>query len=364
MGIVRDRQVPCTCETYNGHIGPSSGYSKESSENEFKSTSQNPQHEAGLSYSQSNEQSESTRNPYSQGEKQSHQFEVKASYVHNNDSEGSQPTDASSRPWDDGRLVYSQQGGQLSGASAKPPESLSSEYHLSGTDSPNGQQSQNNDASAEEGPLDTQRQQSRISEERNEAVQSDKSREDEENSIGTDYYPTNSEDNRKYDYSGHDERLKNDSHGSTQEHIQGSEIHRFAAGSPERYLPHVKIYAGDTSGKKPLTQDNYRAHTYQQSAEGEDTSQETHGPQGDSFHSTTYSHERVQGSGSQEQPSFLPSPSENNYGRPRKQSQYSESYSKGQGEWVSDYKAPSKVIAVGNAAEKYNTGAQEQNSQG
>ena len=28
-GIVRDRQEPCTCETYNGQVGPSSYYNKE-----------------------------------------------------------------------------------------------------------------------------------------------------------------------------------------------------------------------------------------------------------------------------------------------------------------------------------------------
>lgn len=336
MGIVRDRQVPCTCETYNGKIGPSLDYSKESSENVSESTGPNQQQRQDSSYSPSNEQSEM---PFSQGESHSQQWQAQ------------EPTYASSTP-EHGRLVYSQQGGQSNGASEKATEPVSSENHLSDTNSPNGEHSQNNVAySGEFGhvqrPLNTQKQPSRISEGRHDAVQDDKNREDEENSIGTEDYPTDSEESRKYDNGGHDESLKNDSYGNEQEHIQGSEAHRFAAGFPEHYQPHVSIYAGDASGEKPLSQDTSGEH--QHSAQGDDTSQGTHSSQGDLFQSSTYSHERVQGSGSQARPSFVPSQSENNYGRPQ-----------GQGELTSDYKVPSKVVAVGHAAENYNTGQQEQ----
>lgn len=339
MGIVRDRQVPCTCETYNGQIGPSSDYSKESSENVSESSGPNPHQRQDSSYSQSNEQSQM---PFSQGERMSHQLQAQ------------EPTYASGTP-QYGHLVYSQQGGQSNDASEKPAEPVSSEYHMSDTNSLNGHHTQNNivysgEFSHEQRLLSTQRQPPRISEGRHDAVQDDKSREDEENSIGTEDYPTDSEESRKYDNGGHDERLKNDSYGNRQEHIQGSEAHPFAAGFPEHYQPHVSIYAGDASGEKPLSQQTSREH---QNSEGDDTSQGTHSSKGGSFQSSTYSHERVQGSGSSAQPSFIPSQIENKYGRPQ-----------GQGELTSEYKVPSKVVAVGHATENHNTGAQEQDRHG
>lgn len=367
MGIVRDRQVPCTCETYNGQIGPSSDYSKASSEDEAESTGSNPQQESDLSYSQSNEQSEDTKMTYSQEEKQSHQFESQASYLHNNDTEESQPTDASRRPEEeDGRLMYSQQGGQTNGASEKPAVLISNGHHLSEKDSRNEQQSQNYGTSAGDmNHEDTQRQQFRLSGEQQKTEEDDQSREDEENSIGTDDYPKDSEGSRKFDNGGQNLSLKNDSYPSTQEHIHISEVHRFAAGLPEHYKPHINTdgYNVDKSGEKSVSQDYFNEHANKQSPKVDDTLQGTHGPQGDLFQSATLSHEKVQGSGSQVHPAFTPSASENNYG-PFKQPSYPEGYSKGQGELPSDYRVPTKVIAVGKAAENYHTEAQDQDRHG
>lgn len=358
MGIVRDRQVPCTCETYNGQIGPSSDYSTASSENEAASTASNPQQGNDLSYSQSNEQSENVRMPYSQNEKQSHQFESQASYPQGNDTEESQPTE-SSRPDNDGRLLLREQGGQANGASEKPASLVSYGYHLSEKDSRNEQQSQNYGTSAGEmNHGDTQGQEFRLSVEHQESKENDQSREDEENEIGTDDYSKDSEGDRKFDNGEQNLNQKNDTFPSNQEHIQISEVHRFAAGFPEHYKPHISTGADnvDESGEKSGSQDYSNKHANKQFSKVDDTLQGTQRP-------ATLSHEKVPGSGSQGHPAFTPSPSENNFG-PFRQPNYPEGYSKGQGELPSDYRVPTKVIAVGKAAENYDNKVQEIDRQG
>jgi len=363
MGIVRDRQVPCTCETYYGQIGPSSGYSSASSESEAPSTGSNPQQENDLQYSQSNEQSENTGMPYSQNEKQSHQFEFQASYPHDNDTEESQPTE-SSRLEGDGRLLSNQQGGQANGASEKPASFVSYGYHLSEKDSKNEQQSQNYGTSAGEvNRGDTQQQEFKLSVEHHESKENDQSREDEENEIGTEDYSKDSEGGRKFDNGEQNLNFKNDTFPSNQEHIQISEVHHFAAGFPEHYKPHISTGADnvDDSGEKSENQE-YK-HANKQVSKVYDTLQGTHGPQSDSFQSATLSHEKVQSSGSQVHPAFTPSPNEHNYG-PFRRPNYPEGFSKGQGELTSDYRVPTKVIAVGKAAENYDNKEQEIDRQG
>ena len=365
MGIVRDRQVPCTCETYNGQIGPSSDYSTASSESEAASTGSNPQQEDDLQYSQSNEHSKNTRMPYSQNEKQSHQFESQASYLHDNDTEASQPTE-SSRPEDDGRLLLSQPGGQANGASEKPSSLVNYGYHLSEKDSKNEQQSQNYGTSAGEmNHGDTQQQEFRLSVEHHESKENDQSREDEENEIGTDDYSKDSEGGRKFDNGGQNLNFKNDSFPSNQEHIQISEVHRFAAGFPEHYKPHISTGADnvDDSGEKSASQEYSNKHANKQFSNVDDTLQGTQRPQGDSFQSASLSHDKVQGSGSQAHSAFTSSPSEHNYG-PFRRPNYPEGFSKGQGELTSDYRVPAKVIAVGQAAENYDNKEQEIDRQG
>ena len=361
MGIVRDRQVPCTCETYNGQIGPSLEHSKASSESEDASKGSKPQQEHDLPYSQSKEQSESTRMPYPQDEKQNHQFESQASYLHGNDTEESQPTEASTRPEDDGRLLFSQLGGQGNGASEKPASLVPNGYQLSEKDSKNEQQSQSYDTSA--GQMnhgDTQQQEFRLSVEHHEIKENDESREDEENEIGTDDYSKDSEGGHKFDNGEQNLNVKNDSYPSNQDHIQVSEVHNFAAGFPEHYKPHINNGADDVdeSGEKSASQDYSNKHVNKQFSKVDNTLQGTHGPQGDSFQSATFSHEKVQGTGTQVHSAFTPSASENNYGTFR-QPNYPEGYSKGQGELPSDFRVPAKVIAVGKAAENYDNELQE-----
>ena len=364
MGIVRDRQVPCTCETYNGRIGPSSDYSEASSENEADSASSNPPQESDLSHSQSNEHSENTRMPYSQKEQQSHQFESQDSYLVNNNTEESQPIESPRRPNDDGRLLFSQQGSQASGASGKPAVLVSNGYHLSEKDSRYEQQSQNYGTSAVEmNHEDTQRQKFRLSVGQEESKQNDQSREDEENEIGTDDYSKDLEGGRKFDNKGQNLNLKNNSYPINQEHMQISEIHHFAADLPGHFKPHINTggYNVDKSGEKSLNQDYSNEHADKQSSKVDDTVQGTHGPKDNSFQS--FSHEKVQGSGSQVHAAFIPSASENNSG-PFKQPNYPEGNSKGDGELPSDYKIPTKVIAVGKASENYDNEAQGQDRQG
>ena len=366
MGIVRDRQVPCTCETYNGQIGPSSDYSKSSSESEAASTGPNPQQESDSSYSQSNEQSENIRIPYSQNEEKSHHFEPQYSYLHDKDTEKSQPTEASRRPEHDGHLSFSQEGGQANDASEKPVTLISNGYHLSEKDSRNEQQSQNYGTSAGEmnqgGP---QQQEFRLSVEHHESGENDQSREDEENEIGTDDYPVDSEGGRKFENGKQNLNLKNDSYPSNQEHIQVSEVHRFADGFPEHYKPHINTGADnvDESGEKSVSHDYSNNQANKQFSKVEDTLQEILGPQGDSSQPASFSHEKVQGSGSQVHPAFTPSAHVNNYG-PFRQPNYHEGYSKGQGVLPSDLRVPTKVIAVGKAAENYDNEVQEKDRHG
>ena len=364
MGIVRDRQVPCTCETYNGQVGPSSDYSKASSESEAASTGSNPQQESDLSYLQSNEQSENIRMPYSRNQEQSHQFESQDSYLHDNATEDSQMTEASRRPGHDGRLSFSQEGGLVNGTSEKPVSLVSNAYHLSEKDSRNEQQSQNYGTSAGEMKHgDTQQQEFRLSVEHHESVENDQSREDEENEIGTDDYPKDSEGNRKFDNGEQNLNLKNDSYPSSQEHIQVSEVHRFAGSVPDHYKPHINTDNADESGEKSVSQDYSNNHANKQFSKADGTLQEIHGPQGDASQSATFSHEKVQESGSQVHPAITPSVSVNNYG-PSRQPNYHEGYSKAQGELPSDFRVPTKVIAVGKAAENYDSGVREKDKHG
>lgn len=365
MGIVRDRQVPCTCETYNGQIGPSSDYSKASSESEAASTGSNPQQESDSSYSQSNEQSENIRMPYSQNEEQSHQFESQDSYLHDNDTENSQPTEASRRPEHEGHLSFTQEGGQANGPSEKPVSFVSNGYHLSEKDSRNEEKSQNYGTSTGEiNHGDTRQQEFRLSVEHHESGENDQSREDEENEIGTDDYPIDSEGGRKFDNGEQSLNLKNDSYPGNQEHIQVSEVHRFADGLPEHFKPHINTGADnvDESGEISVSQDYSKNHANKQFSKV-DTLQEINGPQGDSSQSASFSHEKGQGSGSQVHPAFTSSASVNNYG-PFRQPNYHEGYSKGQGELPSDFRVPTKVIAVGKAAENYNNEVQEKERHG
>lgn len=358
MGIVRNRQAPCTCETYNGQIGPSSDYSKPSSENEAVSASSNPQQESDLTYLQSSQQSENYGMPYSQEEKQSHKFESQDSYPVKNNTEESQPIEASRRPEDDVRLLFSQQGSQTNGASGKPAVLVSNGYHLSEKDSRNGQKSQNYGTSA--GDMDhedTQQQKFRLSGGQQESEQNDQSREDEENEIGTEDSSKDSESGRKFENGGKNLNFKNNSYSSNQEHMQVFEVHRFDAGLPEHFKPHINNggYNTDKPGEKSLDQEYSNDHADKQSSRVDGTVQETH--------SATFSHEKVQGPESQVHAAFTPSASENNY-EPFKPPNYSEDYSKGHGELQSNYGVPTKVIAVGKAAENYDNKAQEKDRQG
>ncbi|XP_068706122.1 uncharacterized protein [Montipora foliosa] len=53
IGVVRDRQEPCTCETYNGQVGPTHEYTREPPSEEFNTVDRIAQQEQLSSFSQS-----------------------------------------------------------------------------------------------------------------------------------------------------------------------------------------------------------------------------------------------------------------------------------------------------------------------
>lgn len=400
MGIVQDRQEPCTCETYNGQVGPSHDYNKEASEKEVESADHESQQGQDLSHSQ--DQSRETEGTIITIEQKENQ--LPDSYQQGNNNESSQQsTVASNRPVGNGRLAYDQRGDQANTASEKPTD----EFNLSEIDYANEQQSTNQGDSfrklnkqgsnhgqmvgdQEERPLgttqqpsrlgddhykamdekenqedegqavageaarllSTQQQQSRLGSYQYKAVDETKNRQDEEDSIGTDDYSAN----HKFNKGGQDERLKNNSFDGAKGHINSRETYRFAAGFPEHYKPRVND--GD---EKPLNQETYSQQENSQSSEAHNTYQGTDDHQGDSFpSSSTLNHERVQGSGLHSHPAFIPPTADVIHGRPFTQPRYPQGSSKGQDELSSEYRRPSRVMAVGKASEYVNTGGQEQ----
>lgn len=344
--------MPCTCETNNGQVGPSSDDIKDSYDKQTSPTGLNSHQEPDLRYSHNNGQSETGRRPYSQGETLSYPFEAKqGGSVHDNGSEGSQSTEGTGRAEEGGHVVYNQQAGQsVSSASEKQAEMVSSGIHFSELDSRNDQQNQNLGVSSgelgqEENVLDSQKQLSRLPENNQEAAMGN-------SNAAAEDYSTNSEEDQKFQNGRQVQSIKNSQDNNTQDRLPGTEDHRFAAGFTEHYQPQNNALAnkGATAVENPLNQDQ--------------TLPETHGPRGNSFQSMATNTERVQGSGSRVHPGIEPSPNEDIHRKLLNEPNYSESNSKGKYEPSPEYKVPSKIIAVGKAAENFKIEGQQQNIHG
>lgn len=338
MGIVRDRQEPCTCETYNGQVGPSSDYNKEAPD----SFGQVPQQRLDLPYSQRQGEAEGLRMPGDQNESLNQQLRV--SYQNGNNNRGSQSTwGPSDRPEGDEQLSYGQSGDQPLNALKKPANGS----YLSEKDYANQQDNDYRQKLGEERPFSNEQQQSRLHADQNKAVDEKANREGEKESIGSDGYSTNP----TYSNKGQNERLKNSSFQRANEHMHSPETHRFAAGFPEHYKPQVN---GDDDQGSGSEQENKQSSK----------SQKTDDQEGYLFPSSAVNQERVQGSASHVHPAFIPPSGIDFHGRPFAQPNYPQSSSIGQDEFLSDHRRPTKFIAVDKAVENANTGAQQQNHRG
>ena len=319
MGIVRDRQVPCTCETYNGQVGPSSDHIKDTSESGTVPTDLNHHHhEQYLRYSQKYRQSDTERRPLFQEEP----F-----------TEGFQSTG--------GPGGADQQAGQTGSNSERQTEIISSGLHSSKMDSRNEQQYQNKvvssgELSQDEEALHSETQPSSLPENKHEVA-------DE----GSKDVTTNSDESRRFESHEQTESVIDSRYNETLEHLHGGEDHRFATGIKENYQSQDE---GDASIAQSLNQSQ--------------TLHRAPGPPGDSFKSTALSNERVQGSG----PHILPgteAPSNVKISsKPFERPNYPKRYSKEKYELSPEYKVPSKIMAVGKAAENFKTEEQEKNSHG
>ena len=338
MGIVRDRQEPCTCETYNGQVGPSSYYNKEAPD----SLGQVPQQRLDLPYSQRQGEAEGVRMPGDQNENLNQQPRV--SYQNGNNNRASQSTGgASDRPEGDERLSYGQSGDQPPNALKTPANGS----YLSEKDYAHQQDNDYRQTFGEERPFNNQQQQSRLHADQNKAVDEKANLEGEKGSIGSDDYSTNPTYNNK----GQNERLKNSSLQRAKEHMHSPETHRFAAGLPEHYKPQVSDDDDQGSGSQ---QENKQSSKLQKTDDQE----------GYLFPSSAVNQDRVQGSALHVHPAFIPPSGIDFHGRPFAQPSYPQSSSIGQDELLSDHRRPTKFIAVDKAVENANTGAQQQNRRG
>ena len=322
MGIVRDRQEPCTCETYNGQVGPSSDYNKVTPD----SVGQIPQQRLDSSHSQQQGETEGVRIPVDQNENLSRQFRV--SYQNGNDNGGSQSTGGvSDRPEGEERLSV-----QATNALKKPANGSEKDYAKQ-------PESDHRQTFGEERPFNNQQQQSRLRGDQNNAVDEKSIREGEEESIGSDK----------------GQSVKNDSFQGGKDNMHSPDTYRFAAGFPEHYKPQ-----GNDDDEWLSNQGSGSQQENKQASK----SQKTDDQDGYLFPLPAVNQERVQGSVFHVQPAFVPPSGIDFHGRPFTQPNYPQSSSKGQEDLLSDHRRPTKFIAVDKAVDYANTGAQEQNRPG
>lgn len=326
MGIVRDRQEPCTCETYNGQVSPPSDYSKGTNE---VSESISPKEDDS-----SNSQGQGARVPYYQKEHLRQQRP--ASYPYSNKGSPIRGEESTS-PEGDGRLSYGPHGDQSKDALNRPID-LQTEYSNEQGSANQGDlagklgNQENNYGQAtgvqEERPLNSQKPNTRLPNHQYKVMDEKENREEEEDAIGADDYSTNV----GYKNEGQDNQLRNEGAKAL---THSPESHRFTSGLPEHYKPHISD--GDKGGQKTLNQGS--------SGQGMDDQGANLLPS-----ISTLNHDRVQGTASHTHPAFiLPSAKDS---------------AKEADEFLYGYRRPTKVIAVDKAAENVKTDAQVKYHQG
>ena len=133
--------------------------------------------------------------------------------------------------------------------------------------------------------------------------------------------------------------------------MDGPQMHRFAAGLPEHYKPH-----GNDGADKLPNQEAYG----EQPVESLFLYQKPGAKQDNTF-SQSSAVNQARGPGLLVNSTASIFPADNVYGRPLQQQRNPTAK---QGDLTSDYRRPTKVIAVGKPAEYVNSYPQEQNRQG
>ncbi|XP_022803120.1 uncharacterized protein LOC111340522 isoform X2 [Stylophora pistillata] len=313
MGIVRDRQVPCTCETNNGQVGRSSNYMKDTSETGAVPTDSNHHYER---YSQKDKESETDKRPLSQEEPI---------------TEGFQSTG--------GPGIADQQARPAGGNSERQAEMTSSGLHPSKISSSNDQENQNplvssGELSQDEEALHSQTLLSPPLENKNGAV-------DETSKVSS----TNSDENRGFQSHQRMESVQDSQNNGTLGPLRDAGEQPFAAGVKENYQSQDK----DDSGIAQPFNQSQALHGF-------------HGSPGDSFKTTALNTERVQGTSLRLRPGTEALSNEDISSKAFERPNYPEGYSNEKYEPSPEYKVPSKIMAVGKAAENFKAEGEKQNS--
>ena len=335
MGIVRDRQEPCTCETFSARGAQSNDYTKVPVDKDTNDEMQSTQQIQGSSYPQDQRDLETMRVPLYQN-KLSQGFQLPNSS--NKDFKIVEVGLSAATPGSDNRPFNKNFRQQGNNNNLKP--AIGHGFRLTGVGYSKDIQGENQDHALETSqdpgvqmarPFGNRLRQSPVT---------------NEHSIGADdNFILPDLNNSK------NEHLKTDFSNHEQNHMDGPQMHRFAAGLPEHYKPH----GNDGADKLP-----------NQGAYGEQPVEslflyQKPGAKQDNTFSQSSAVNQARGPGLLVNSTASIYPADNVYGRPLQQQRNPTAK---QGDLTSDYRRPTKVIAVGKPAEYVNSYPQEQNRQG
>lgn len=335
MGIVRDRQEPCTCETFSAQGGQSNDYTKVPVDKNTDDERQSTRQMQGSLYPQDQRDLETMIAPLNQN-KLSQGFQLPNSS--NKDFKMVEVGLSAASPGSDNRPLNDNFGQKGNNNNIKP--AIGHGVRLAGVEYSKDIQGENQDHALETSqdpgvqmarPFGNRLRQSPITDEHSIGA--------DDNSILPDLNNSKNE-HFKTAFSNHE-----------QKHMDGLQMHRFAAGLPEHYKPRVN------DGADKLR--NQGAYS-EQSVESSFLYQKPSAKQDNTF-SLSSAVNQARGTGLLVNSTATIYPADNVYRRPLQQQRNPTAK---QGDLTSDYRRPTKVIAVGKPAEYVNSYPQEQNRQG